>query len=200
MPPVQSMPTSRENSEPLDGKDTSTRAGAEKESPPSKQTNMQRNSPSELKIDGALEPSNTSSTNLERGSTLSDHDADVKKRKYELESCNVRATKKRGQLPVATAIHMKLRAAGDAGDKWWNDLQEKSGLCEEEALVVYGIVTKHLAKEEFPIPVGEGAKKEEYYQLAEKGWRLMKDYNALMKLHPKATTEQMCCNGVWTMR
>jgi hypothetical protein len=38
---------------------------------------------------------------------------------------------------AATAIHVKLRAVGDAGDKWWNDLEQNHGLSEEEALVVY---------------------------------------------------------------
>lgn len=110
MPPVQSMPTSRENSKLVDGKDTSTHAGAMKESPPSKQTPTQRSSPPELKTDGASESSIISSTNLELASTLSDNEEEVKKRKHELDSCIVRATKKRGTLPVATAIHMAMCA------------------------------------------------------------------------------------------
>jgi hypothetical protein len=117
------MPASRETSKLVDGKDTSTHAGASQESPPSKQTPTQRSSPPELKTDGASESSIFPSANLELASTLSDNEEEVKKRKHELDSCNVRANKKGGTLPVATAIHMKLRAVGDAGDEWWNDLE-----------------------------------------------------------------------------
>jgi predicted transcriptional regulator len=53
--------------------------------------------------------------------------------------------------------------------------------------VVYGIVTKNLSKEEFPL-VCEDSKKE-YFRLAKKGWRLMKEYSALLKLHPTENAE-----------
>lgn len=197
MPPVQSMSTSHENSELVDGKGTSTHAGEAQESPPSKQTPTHCSLPTKFKTDGASESSIISSTNPGLASTLSDNEGEVMKRKHEHDSCNVRTNTKRGTLPIATAIHIKLRAAGDAGDKWWHDLERKNGLKEEDALVVYGIVTKNLHKEEFP-PVCEGSKKE-YFLLAKEGWRLMKEYNALLKLHPKENAEQICRDGAWTM-
>jgi hypothetical protein len=133
---------------------------------------------------------------------MSHHDEDdarcmASASQHDLDSCNVRTNEKRGTLPVATAIHMKLRVAGVAGDKWWNDLEQKHGLSEEEKFVVYGIVTNNLSKEEFPL-VCEDSKKE-YLRLAKKGWRLMKEYNALLKLHPTENAEQIYRDGVWTM-
>ena len=43
---------------------------------------------------------------------------------------------------------MKLRAAGDAGDNWWNALEEKYG--KGEALLINGIIMKYLDQQEFP--------------------------------------------------
>ena len=188
MPVVQSMPQSHESSKLEGGKGgTSTRAGESKESPPSEQTSTRCLSPTKSKTDGVSGFSTISSTNPGLVSTLSDNEGEVEatKRKCELEGYNSIRTgkKKRGSLPVVTANHMKLRAAGDAGDNWWHDLTRKHGLTEEEAIVVWDIVTKNLNEEEFP-PVCEGSKRE-YFLLAKEGWRLMKELNALVKLYPK---------------
>jgi hypothetical protein len=63
--------------------------------------------------------------------------------------------------------------------------------------VVYGIVTKNLSKEEFPLVCEDS--KNEYFRLAKKGWRLMKECNALLKLHATENAEQICRDAVWTM-
>ena len=120
------------------------------------------------------------------------------KRKRELDASIVRPRKKQGNLPMPSKIHMKLRAAGDAGDNWWNALEEKYG--KGEALLINGIIMKYLDQQEFPTGGVEETKNKEYLRLAKEGWRLFKKYDTLLKEHPKENAEQVCRKGVWTMR
>ncbi|KAL3898771.1 MAG: hypothetical protein SGARI_006601, partial [Bacillariaceae sp.] len=191
---AQSTATSRGNSIISGGKDTSILAGASTESHPSKPTEMPPPSLNKSKEDLESESSIISNTNQEPTFTSSDDagDEEAMKRKCELDASNVRPRKRRGvPLPKPTEIHMKLRAAGDAGDTWWYALEEKYG--KGEALLINGIIMKYLNQQDFPADGGvEMTKNKEFLRLAKEGWHLYKKYDTLLKEHPKESAEQFC--------
>jgi hypothetical protein len=169
----------------------STRAGVSKTSLSSstKQQTTRRTSPRKWKTAGASESVSTSNAKIGPTSTLP---AEVEQRKHELDGAKAASAKKKKSrkvvdLSIPHAIHMKLRAATEAGSKWEGDLEETLGLFDEEAcMVLVGLVFKQMPKDEFP---HFDPQTERYLALAKTGWHSLKEWKALLAKHPKENGE-----------
>lgn len=83
----------------------------------------------------------------------------------------------------------------DAAGTWENDLERVHGLTDEEACICVSIVHKHLNHDKPPPPQNGNSR---FVLLAQEGWKLMKEVDRLVKLHPECLN-QGTMDGEWVM-
>jgi hypothetical protein len=103
------------------------------------------------------------------------------------------AKKKKRKTKVPTENHLKLRAVVDAGDKWEADLEKVHGLTDEQTCKCVSNLAPYLKIDAFPLSNGD-----RLMELAEEGWKQMKELHRLIELYPECG-DQTTINGEWIM-
>lgn len=169
--------TSRDDCVDEAGQNTSTLVGDATAKPSEKQPTMPTSSQTISKRSMESAFSSDSSTSVTSSSS----------------KCAKKKKKKKREKKVPTENHLKLRAAVDATRKWEFDLEEIYGLTDEQSCVCVSNLAPYLKTDTFPPSKGD-----RLMELAEEGWKLMKELHRLMELYPECG-DQTSINGEWTM-